>query len=686
MNFLERAQYTTSRGVPVIRVRSNSKAAMDNDWPRLATTNTEILKKWNDETPTANCAAVAKAEIGGFWFLELDVADEVIERIRKETGKEIPETFRVRSRQNRGHFYWKHNPASIALGNLSQTYVKHGDFSVRSDNQYVVSAGSIHPHSQQPYVALRDEPIIECPDWLIAWLLSQKLDVKANQAPEAELKKDAHGLIEHGQIHGYMLREAGRLRHLGLSQHAIEVALLELVHKNCAPPIDETRVKTMALSICNFPPGQSGEILFTTPTQSPNIVGVTEPEELPKFDEPYPKFPHYVMEGTSIYEKFVKPICDQNSRIDYFMWIPAMQLLLNYVGPKIKIKGFGGARPFRGAVYSVIIGKKGTTNKSSSVNDAMMYFNYCGLLAHASRDTKSAEGRILSWSAGSPEGLGIDMQRTGCKNAVLYYDELSKLVAKAGIDSSAMASDLLTMYEAGKFANDVKSTKERYALEPETYCTSLIACTTDKKFAELWSRLAGSDTGLDDRFFFVLQPETLPESRLQQFVNTVNGSIETKRLIDKAIQQAEYEYDDPKHPGLMRLNAQENRLSNRAEKWALAIAIDMGLTSVDDECISRGVHIVEYEMAVKNYLRVYEAVTREGQIQGSIRRTLAMNKGRMEARELERRANPGKYGTTLWSQAYKGLVNNGIIRLEGKGVKGDPMFVQLLQKRDVFDE
>src|SRR5580692_3191308 len=97
MDFLERASTTISKGVPVIRLRPKTKIAMDMNWPALATTDLEVLQKWNDETPDANCAAVAKSSLDGVFFLEID-DPSVISRIESDTGQKIPKTYRVRSR------------------------------------------------------------------------------------------------------------------------------------------------------------------------------------------------------------------------------------------------------------------------------------------------------------------------------------------------------------------------------------------------------------------------------------------------------------------------------------------------------------------------------------------------------------------------------------------------------------
>lgn len=675
MGFRDIALPLAAKGVPCTPVLPNSKRAFMADWPTSATTDPQKIEAWDKQYPDYNGAAVATGKLGGVWFFEVDSPD-VQKRIQEETGKVIPDTFRVRSRPGRGHFYWKQTPASIAMGNISQSYVKNGDWSARVENQYVVAPGSIHPFSQQPYIPLREEPIIEAPEWLIEWMISQKV-AKTNEGT-SDIPKDPHGLIPHGYIHGWMLTQAGKLRSLGLDVEMIEAALLRLVHENCAPPIDESRVKAMARSVCIYPPGRPNEIILTQ-TQARIEKKKEEPVPAPVFDfEPYPIFPHFVMEGTSTYEHFIKPLCEKNERIDYFMWLPAMTILLNYVTGKVNIPGLG--EKFKGSIYSVIIGQKGKTHKSASIRDCMEYFNYAGVAQQSSRDMKNAEGKTVVWTIGSPEGLGLNMQKTNCKNALLFYDELSKLVGKASIESSSLASDLLTMYESGKFENSIKSTKETFSLAPDTYCTSLIACTTDKKFATLWSKLAGADTGLDDRFFFILEPQELPPSKLKQTVLWQPGSIETKKLIDKAINQKDFSFDDSSP--LNSLNAIDPRYANRAEKWALAIAIDLGLDSIDDECVERGIEIVKYERKVKRFMRVFEATTREGELQQQMTRQLEINQGKLSKRELMRKLNYRQHGTSLWNQCYKGLMQNGTIREIGEGVAGDPIMVQLLEKQE----
>ena len=655
-------------GVPQIRVRPDSKAAFDKEWPSMATTDLARLSELSKEFPNSNAASVAQGKIGGIWIWEVDSPD-VIPRMERETGRALPSTFKVRSRPGRGHVYFRHTPASIEMGNLAQTYVIGQDWSVRANNMYAVSPGSIHPNTGQPYTGLNwGTPIVEAPEWLVSWLNSQKIQKK--NFPVVDAPRNERGKVAHGGIHSFMLTQAGRLRNAGCTQKEIEDILLDRVHKNCEPPIDDAKVIQMAKSICIYPPGEDKSIAFT---QQPEPIVPAEPEETPTFETiEYPVFPRHVMFGTSIYEGFVKPYCDVNSRVDYFMWMPTAVMMMNYLGTKVSVP-YTSWKP---SFYIVLIGQKGRANKSSSIKDGMKYLENASVLSMYSKNIKNADGKSLVWEAGSPEGLGTDMMRTNCKNAVLFYDELSALVSKSSIEGSGMNSALLKMYESNNFANSVKTKKDAFNVDPGTYCASLITATTDRKFAELWSRLAGEDTGLNDRFTWVLQPKKLPDLKLEQVVNSMEAALATRKIIDRAVNKGKFEFFD-RTPLQRILEVYGNRPAIRAEKWALYFAIDMGLDEIDEDCVARGIELVKYEEAVKDYLLTFEALNSESAIQQGVVRLLKKNNGKMEKRDVERALNANKYGLTIWNKAYSALVNNGYIVEEGKGVKGDPRTVRM---------
>ena len=685
--FLERAQATVAKGAPVIRLRPRTKIAQDSDWPSLATKDATVIQKWAAETPESNCAAVAKAEIDGVWFFEID-DPSVVGRIEAETGKKIPETYRVRSRPGRGHFYWKQTFESIALGNVAQGYVKNGDFSVRVNNEYVVAAGSIHPNTGEPYEIVSTADIVEAPIWLIDWIKGQRVEKKISDA------SDDTEPIPDGKRNTTLASIAGRLRNAGLDREGIVASLRRINSARCHPPLPEEDIETIAGSISRYPVGKDTTVLIggvpvgTAPAKRtaygvpPAQLEPQEPiERLSIPSKPYPVFPSWVMAGTSIYEGLVKLFCAVNSRQEEFMFMPALVLLLNYVATKVHVKG----KKITPTIFLVCIGKKGEMLKSASIESAVEYFRIMGCVGHATDLLDNASSKSLIWTIGSPEGLGKEMARLRCSNAILLYDELATLTNKASIDGSTLTSSLLTMYESGKFQNAVKNRKDSFSFEPHSYAISLMACSTDRNFLSNWAKLSGKSTGLDDRFFFLYQPKELKKRIPFEDVETHKGSVETRRLIEKAIKQGTYEISN-KSPLAQRPDL-DNRQEIRAEKFALAFAIDLGLDEIDLECIERGLALVDYEESVKNFLQTYEGVTKEGQLQMEIKSRLIREPNcEMGERKLRRLCHADRHGTTAWNYAFGGLVKSGDIVVQGTGKRDDPKIVILIEPPDEDDD
>jgi hypothetical protein len=152
----------------------------------------------------------------------------------------------------------------------------------------------------------------------------------------------------------------------------------------------------------------------------------------------------------------------------------------------------------------------------------------------------------------------------------------------------------------------------------------------------------------------------------------------TRKFIDAAVNRKTFQFFD-KTPLQKTLELYDNRAAARAEKWALYFAIDLGLSEIDEDCVERGIEMVKYEYAVKDYLSVFEAKNDESAIQQGVLRTLKKNGGVMEKRNVERALNSNKYGLTIWNKAYFALVNNGYVVEEGRGIKGDPRTVRMLR-------
>jgi len=189
----------------------------------------------------------------------------------------------------------------------------------------------------------------------------------------------------------------------------------------------------------------------------------------------------------------------------------------------------------------------------------------------------------------------------------------------------------------------------------------LIACTPDGEFEDNWSRLCGKSSGLDDRFIFLLQPKQLPELTPKIDVNTVEGSMKTKALIEKAVLQKEYQFEDTT-PLEGKIGELGNRTEIRAEKWALYFAVDLGRDSIDEDCVERGIAMARYEKAVKKYLGSPEAETKIAAAQIKYRRILERKfDGRAKTRDMARAMTSSRYGTEGWWRIEEGLKKAGII-------------------------
>ena len=213
---------------------------------------------------------------------------------------------------------------------------------------------------------------------------------------------------------------------------------------------------------------------------------------------------------------------------------------------------------------------------------------------------------------------------------------------------------------------------ESYSLPARSYCASLIACSTDKNFHSHWSKLAGDSSGLDERFFFLYQPAVFKPLIPQVTVNTAVNAAVTRQRVDAAIRQRLYSIVDSSPVAKYMNDHDANRSAGRAEKFALAFAVDLGRDEIDEDCIERGLALSEYELAVKNWLQTFESTTRQGDIQQQILHKLRQEGGVLTVRRIENELNARSHGTTLWKQSFDGLLGAGYTALRERSHTGQP--------------
>lgn len=497
----DRVALVVSKNVPVTPVRPDSKAAFLSDWPTSATTNPTQIKRWSAQysSPVVfNYAAVATGTPDGVWFWEAD-SRAVFDRIKAETGRELfddVKTFLVRSREGRGHVYFRNTPASLAMGNISQGYVKGGDWSARVINQYVVGPGSIHPDSKQPYLALNpDAEILPAPDWFVQWLVSQKVEKKSAKKDEDSIPRNEAGRVPHGSIHSYMVNQCGKMRAMGMDVDQIQSNLLTLVHKHCEPPIDDAKVRQVARSFEKYDEGTPQEqIPELELNQKPDVEGTIEvvPVYDPKAGEAWQKsdMSLAVMNGR------LGELCDQRL-LKYFPVSYAWTSLISVASvmvPKIVV-GPGSYLTEDDSMVNSFTGLVGPVHSGKS--QAILW---------AKKLLGISESNYTDVKAGSSEGLlkKLSKMREAGKlseNVLVDLDEWAHLFAKAGIENSSFTTFMHSAFYKRR-QNLVLARGKEAGLD---CALSFIGGIVEDEFDTCFG--ASSMGGLHDRFTFGLCPE-----------------------------------------------------------------------------------------------------------------------------------------------------------------------------------
>jgi hypothetical protein len=258
--FERRAAILTARGIPVAPLPPRTKIAALKNWEVLATSDAGSLSALNPD-PDGNTAAVARAEIGGFCFFEVDKPN-FHKQIEQETRQKFPTTFIVSSSpgKGRGHFYFLHTEKSIALGNAQAADSEGEIWSFRGDRRYVVGPQSVKD-AGEVYTVINDAPIVEIPDWLVEYCAKSKVEKKS-------VVEDTEDIVE-GNRNNALTSILGKARQqLKMDREELYQFGLSVNHKRCRPPLPDSEVRTISDSVGGYAVKESGQLVFETPSSS----------------------------------------------------------------------------------------------------------------------------------------------------------------------------------------------------------------------------------------------------------------------------------------------------------------------------------------------------------------------------------------------------------------------------------
>jgi len=494
----------------------------------------------------------------------------------------------------------------------------------------------------------------------------QDFDIKISAAADPETAKSVtrgDDPIPEGQRDTDLASIAGKWREDGLEYDEIYSALSRVNQERCKPPKGNADIVRIAKSICRYPKGVAGPTVLIG-GKLPGAASVKQEQTAQELvidtNEACtrPVFPYEVMEGTSLFEGLVKPAVENSSKHSEFVFIPAVQLMLNYLSGKVRMR----MQDVNLNLFVGLVSPPGQFFKSSSCGLAHDYFKAAGVsMKHTRSSILDSDGRVVIAQAGSSEGFGLAMKSMNARHAILFSDELAKFASKAGIENSSLPHDLLTWYESGDFGNTVKSSKDSFSFESGSYCFGWQWCTTDRGFNRQWPRVAGVVSGLEDRMFFVVSPEKPREPGLYRTPPMEEAAKKTQAIIEAAILKGVYDFESLEKAQRFASELQDPRSMQMLLAFALYFAIDLQRDTIDSDCLERARKVVEYRNRAINFLAPIEADNEQGRLQQEIMRELRKSAGKMKYRDMCRNMHANRCGTDRWNAAYFGLVKSGII-------------------------
>jgi putative DNA primase/helicase len=213
-----------------------------------ATTDKATIRDWFRKYPEANIG-VATGKISNLIVIDIDTRHrgrESLLQFESENGR-LPDGPAVRTGGGGFHHYFRFS--SDTVGN--KVGLLPG-IDVRSDGGYVVYPGSIHSSGRKyRWLHGRSPRTIRTVPFPASLLKLAK--ARTSSTPlEPELR------IPKGARNATLTSLAGSMRGRGMTEQAIEAALLEENHQRCDPPLSDAEVTGIARSIARYPRGDRG--------------------------------------------------------------------------------------------------------------------------------------------------------------------------------------------------------------------------------------------------------------------------------------------------------------------------------------------------------------------------------------------------------------------------------------------
>ena len=167
----------------------------------------------------------------GLFVLDVDNLD-ALEKIEK-----LPPTLTCITGSGGKHLYFR---TGLRIPNSVSKIAK--DIDVRCDGGYAIVPPSIHLSGSPYYWVNQNEPIADCPEWLISLAIKQPPE-KQPALPDA---------VVEGARNNFLTKIAGKLRRNGSNKEEILSVLTDINSTKCRPPLPLAEIEQIAESISKY--------------------------------------------------------------------------------------------------------------------------------------------------------------------------------------------------------------------------------------------------------------------------------------------------------------------------------------------------------------------------------------------------------------------------------------------------
>ncbi len=381
------------------------------------------------------------------------------------------------------------------------------------------------------------------------------------------------------------------------------------------------------------------------------------PAEAPKED--LPRFPEEAYVGLA--GEFAATYAERLESPQQFFYLDYLTFLGAIISPHVRLDSQLREEP---RIYGVKVGESSLSRKSSSQIEVIRFFEPL----REYRDDRI----IVSYGAGSAEGLAKRMEKNPGVPVILVYDEFRAFVNKAGVQGSVLLPMVTSLFSTTVYDN---MTKHSEISVRDAHLSIIAACTKDTFITMFKPNFRA--IGLLNRLLIVTGrrekirpiPKPIPENvlerlrkRTEQYIMRAEKEKPAITFTAEGQQRWEEWYRAlPESPHSARLDTYGLRL-------LMLFAITSESKKIDRPLVDAVIAFLEYEYNVRRELDPLDADNAIARMEQCILRHLS--KGRMSDSRLQSLCHVRRTGVWVYEQAIKNLKRQGWIgsKSVGRGV------------------